>query len=677
MPGPRVPFQALLPIYVALLLPAAGLCDDQIPEQREQAALGETPAPLMALPLGEAPGATTVITAEEIARSGAANIFELLRRVPGVDIRYTPMGGHIGIRSTGASPFSEEVLLLIDGTPYNSPDKGGFPGHPNYRGFFPLDRIERIEIIRGAISVLYGANAFGGVVNIVSKRAADAVEDTVEGTAFGTTILVGERDTFERKLRAAIVKSGWDASLEVAGSDSETPVNLNEGADHRRVDIYGAAQRGRFSMAILHQQNVNGSFDFLGTDTRRARHDVDILDMKYTRNVGGFALRGSASVNRYEGTTCAVCHNNQTLEPDNAITHEVGDERTVDTRYHVSLHADRTITDSQDLTFGFEANQDSVRRDIVEVPDAPSRLSSGGVYLQHQWHLFDRSLHILSGVRHDQAEDLTGATSPRLAIVAEPNENLVFRASWSRAYRAPTWNERYILQRILPEPVAPNTIVVSYGNEDLRRERNDSAEAGVSWRAAPWMVARCDLYYNKIHRFIQRGSLGFVFGFPSEIQLQYANRPDDFAVRGGEVSLLFQPTRTVSVNVGYAYRDLTIGWDDAHAAYAPRNRASLTAAWMLDSGWTFDTAGSYSSRYTVSNPGTYGVRPQPAYQLWDAAVRYRFTGAGTSWSKDADFSVGLVGRNLFDKHPRESMNNPGIDTTLRGRALLLEFRADF
>jgi outer membrane receptor for ferrienterochelin and colicin len=83
------------------------------------AALDPAPAPLLALPLSDAPGATFVITAEEIERSGAANIFELLRRVPGVDIRYTPMGGHIGIRSTGPSPFSEEVLLLIDGTPYN------------------------------------------------------------------------------------------------------------------------------------------------------------------------------------------------------------------------------------------------------------------------------------------------------------------------------------------------------------------------------------------------------------------------------------------------------------------------------------------------------------------------------------------------------------------------------
>lgn len=651
--------------------PVAARDDDQTPEEREMAALGETATPLMALPLGEAPGATAVITAEQIARSGALNIFDLLRRVPGVDIRYTPMGGHIGIRSTGPSPFSEQVLLLIDGTPYNSPDKGGFPGHPNYRGFFPLDRIERIEIIRGPISVLYGSNAFGGVVNIVSKRAGDALGDKVEGTAYGATIVAGSRDTFERRLRAALVKSGWDASLEVGAADGETPVQLNGDADHRRVDIYAVAQKGGFTASVLHQENRNGSFSFMGLPTRTARHDVDVLSGRYATRVGGYALTTSASVNRYRGTTCAVCHNNQSLEPDDQFTSEVGDEREEDLRFRVATRADRTLTDTQDLTLGMEAMQDSVRRDIVEIPGSPTTLTSGGVYVQHQWHFMNRSLHLLTGLRHDQSEGLTGATSPRLALVAEASDDLVFRASWARAYRAPTWNERYLRQRFHPEETAPGVIIVAYGEEDLRRERVDSAEAGMSRRVAPWGVLRVDLYHNTLYRNIQRISAGFAPGAPSEIQVRYANRPDEFAVRGGEVSLLTRPREGLTVDVGYAYRDQTIDWDDLHAAYAPRSRATLTAGWSPAPRWSLDVAGSYSSRYTVSNPAIFGVRPQPAYQLWDAAARYQLPLARGS------LSLGVIGRNLFDKRPMESLNNPAIDTALRGRMVAIELKADF
>ncbi|HET9481707.1 MAG TPA: TonB-dependent receptor, partial [Candidatus Polarisedimenticolia bacterium] len=641
---------------VALLLliaiaPAAGESAAQDADAREKTALGEPITPLLAMPMGEAPGATWVITAEEISRSGAANIFDLLRRVPGLDIRYTPMGGHIGIRSTGPSPFSEQVLLLIDGTPYNSPDKGGFPGHPNYRGFFPLERIERIEIIRGPVSVLYGANAFGGVINIVSKRAADALDERVEGAAYGATILGGERDTLDRSLRAAFIKHGWDASLEASGQDGDTPVSLNGDARHRRADLYAKLRRGGFSASVLHQESSHGSFSFLGTPTRTARNEVDIVDTHYAWRASAFSLRGSASVNRYRGTTCGVCHNNQTLEPDNARTAEVGDEREMDQRLRVALRADRTITDRQDITFGFEAMHDTVRRDIVRAPGAPRDLTGGGVYLQHQWHLMDRRLHILSGVRHDQSERLTGATSPRLALVAEVTDDLILRGSAARAYRAPTWNERYLHQRLLPEEVAPGVIVVAYGDEGLRRERIDSAEAGISWRFVPEAVLRVDLYHNTIRRFIQRGSGPFVPGTPSERQVLYANRDDDFAILGGEVSVLTHPLEGLSLTAGYAFRQLTIDWDDPHAAYAPRSRATLTAAWSPRPDWAFDVTGSYASRYTVSNPATFGVRPQDPYQLWDAAVHYTLPVEHGRWR------LGLIGRNLFDENQAESLNN--------------------
>jgi len=239
-------------------------------------ALGEA-QPLLALPLEEAPGATTVITSDEIARSAAANIFELLRRVPGIDIRYTPMGGHIAIRGTGSSPFSEEVLLLIDGSPYNSPDKGGFPGHPNYTGFFPLDRIARIEIVKGPVSVLYGANAFGGVINIVSKQAADAVTDRIEGFAYGGTLLAGDRKNLERSIRAALIRGGWQATFEAGLQDGDTPIMLNGEADHSRYDLYAAVRRGNFWGSVLHHWSRYGSLRFGDIPTKVATHDVDIF----------------------------------------------------------------------------------------------------------------------------------------------------------------------------------------------------------------------------------------------------------------------------------------------------------------------------------------------------------------------------------------------------------------
>ncbi|HET6373121.1 MAG TPA: TonB-dependent receptor [Candidatus Polarisedimenticolia bacterium] len=637
---------------------------------REIAALGPESAPLLALPLSEAPGATTVITAAEIERSGAANIFDLLRRVPGVDIRYTPMGGHIGIRGAGASPFSEQVLLLIDGSPYNSPDKGGFPGHPNYTGFFPLDRIARIEIIKGPISVLYGANAFGGVINIVSKQAADAVVDKIDGAAFGATLLYGEHDTLDRRLRAALVKDGWDATLEAGASDGDTPIHLNGDATHKRMDIYGAVRRGNVSGSILHQESDYGSFPFMDTRTKRAYNSVDILDGHYERRLGSFVLRGAAAINMYRGTTCAVCHNNMTGPPDDAHTSDVAHEYEVDQRARLSLRLDRTLTDAQDLVFGVEGARDSVERDIVKIDEAPVSLDSGGAFVQHQWRFQDGSMHLLSGMRLDGSERLGWALSPRLTLVDELGENIIVRASLARAFRAPTWNERFRRQRFLPEELFPGTILVFQGETELERERNDSVEAGLSWRMWPKGILKVDLYYNRIDSFIQLGPSQFVPGAPNEIRRLYENRDDTFAVRGGEVALIANPANGLSLSAGYAYRDLTLDTADPASAYAPRSRATLSAGWSVG-GWDLDLTGSHSSSYTVSSPEVFGVRPQSSYELFDAAVHRSVP------LRYGTLRLGLVGRNLFDQNPRETLINEEIDTSLRGRVIALEVKVDF
>jgi len=663
-----------LPVLLLLLFPLTPLTSvavAQHEEEREKLALGVETPPLLALPLSEAPGATTVITAEEISRSAAANIFELLRRVPGVDIRYTPMGGHIGIRTTGASPFSEEVLLLIDGVPYNSPDKGGFPGHPNYSGFFPLDRVERIEIIKGPISVLYGANAFGGVINVVTKKPADAITDRVEGSAYGATVSAGGLDLLERSVRADLIRRRWDVSVEGGAQDSLTPIEANGDADQGRSYVYGALGSGNFRASLLHQESRHGSMPFDGAKTQTAHNSVDILDFHYEKRLSRLALRGSATLNRYRGTTCAECHNSLSLEPDNAITNDVGGVVEVDQRLRAAVRADQTLTSHQDLTFGVEAARDSVDREIVRLPGSPTIRFSNGLFIQHEWRFGSTPLHLITGVRHDEAQGLGSATSPRIALVAEVAPDLVVRGSWTRAYRSPTWNERYIDQRFIPLEIAPNLIVTIDGDPDLDRERVDNAEAGLSWRPVPRLLLKLDLYQNRIESFIERGPGGFVPGTPNEIRQTYQNRADPFTIRGFELTAIASPRAGLTLSGSYAIRRVSLDREDPAAAYAPTTRGTATIAWSPRPRWTFDLAGSYSAGYTVSLPDVFGLRVQPAYELIDAAIRFR------PLTREDLLEIALIGRNLTDEQPFETLVGPGIDTSLRGSSYLMTLRVSF
>src|SRR4051794_2910049 len=140
------------------------------------------------IPISKAPSAVTVVTAKQIAESGARTVPDLLRLVAGVNVRWNPMVQTIDIRGFGENPFSNRILLLIDGVPYNSGDTGGLPLSPAF-DLFPVQNIKRIEIVRGPGSSLYGENAYWGVINIVTLSG----EDLAGGSAqlYGG----GQRDT--------------------------------------------------------------------------------------------------------------------------------------------------------------------------------------------------------------------------------------------------------------------------------------------------------------------------------------------------------------------------------------------------------------------------------------------------------------------------------------------------
>jgi outer membrane cobalamin receptor len=657
-------------LIVAAAQPAWAAGPSDPVADRETAALGWEGPELIAIPWSEAPGATTVITAEEIERSGATNIFDLLRRVPGVDIRYTPMGGHISIRSNGSSPFSEEVLLLIDGSPYNSPDKGGFPGHPNYTGFFPLARIARIEVVRGPVSVVYGANAFGGVINIVSKKPEEVIGERASGTSIGARLAAGNENTARGYAGVDVAKAAASGAVEVGAFTGHTPIELNGDADHRQSYVYGSGRAGNFWGSVLHQESDYGSFSFDGFPTIPAHNSVDIVDTHYDVRAGSTTIRSSLTLNRYRGTTCANCHNNQSGPPDDAVTSDVGTERETDSRLRAALRTDTTLTDRQDLTAGFEAARDEVARDIVKQAGAPGTRYSGGAYAQHQWHAAEGVFHLLSGLRLDAAEGFEPALSPRIAAVIEPNANWNVHVSWSRAYRNPTWNERYIRQRFLPFDLAPNLILVFYGSPDLERERIDSAQGGFAWRFNPKAVLRVDGYSNRVADFIYRGATFFAPGTPNEIRQPYVNRDENFTVAGGEVTLLTRPLEPLRVTAAYAYRGTSLVYGDPAHAYAPRSRAYLVTDWTPAARWSVNVAAQWTSGYTVSSPNVFGLRPQPSYTLVDAAVHYAFpVGGGT-------IALELDGHNITDEHPYETLVGDGI-TPLRGRFVSLGARFRF
>lgn len=148
-------------------------------------------------PLADTPVATEVITRDEIAASGAENVAEVLDERPGVEIVRSFAGANIYLQ--GLDP--EYMLVLVDGQRVIGRVNGAVD-----LARIPVDDIERIEIVRGASSALYGSDAIGGVINIITRRAGEPLEADV-------SLAYGSFNATDLRTHAGMQRGRWNASL--------------------------------------------------------------------------------------------------------------------------------------------------------------------------------------------------------------------------------------------------------------------------------------------------------------------------------------------------------------------------------------------------------------------------------------------------------------------------------
>ena len=148
--------------------------------------------------LEDTPAIATVISSKEIREMGARNLFDILKRIPGIGISMVTGYGKFGVESRGIkSAFSEKVLLIIDGHKVNETIRGA--GIWQF-GDMAVENIKRVEVIRGPGSAIHGANAFVAVINVVTKNAKDidGVDLRIGNGSFGAehyNLMVGNKDS--------------------------------------------------------------------------------------------------------------------------------------------------------------------------------------------------------------------------------------------------------------------------------------------------------------------------------------------------------------------------------------------------------------------------------------------------------------------------------------------------
>lgn len=633
-----------------------------------------------------APAVASVITADDIKAMGATDLDQVLESVPGLHVSnapraYSPLYTIRGVYSES----NPQVLVLINDIPITNVYVGD---RSQIWGGMPVNNIARIEVIRGPGSAVYGADAFSGTINIITKTASD-----INGTEFGGSvgsfnshegwILHGSQwNDFELAFSLEMLKTdghdgfididaqtAFDSLFSTNASLAPSSVNLNRETIDARMDIsrgnwrFRAGYQGRKDIGT--GAGVAQALDPTGTnDSRRIN-----ADLTHTSNLGPhwditsqlsfFDTTAESDLTLYPPGAFGGAF------PDGVIGNPYVYERHtrlgVSAFYHgikdhnIRLGAGGIINDMYKTEESKNFAPDgSPLGSVVDVSNDPNLVfiephdrKVSYAFAQDEWQ-FASDWNFTGGVRFDHYSDFGSTTNPRLALVWQTRYNLTTKFLYGRAFRAPAFNELYNINN----PVA-------LGNPDLEPEQIDTYEIAFDYQNSDSLHTKLNLFRYRMTDIIR-----FVPD-PSPATTVTAQNTGERQGTGLELEAIFNVSPALDIIGNYAYQNSTEEDTDSDVANAPQHQIYVRSDWNIASKWRASGQVNWVSdrERDITDP-----RPQiDDYTTVDLTLRYQ--------PMQRSWSFALSARNLFDADAREPSPAPGSipeDLPLAERAVYLE-----
>lgn len=404
----------------------------------------------------EAPSFVSVVTADDIKKFGYRTLAEILRSVPGFFITYDRNYQYVGVRGFGRpGDYNTRVLLLVDGHRVN--DNVFDQAAIGTDFIVDVDVIERVEVIRGPASSLYGANAFLGVVNVITRRGRElrGTEVSGEAASFGTykgRLSYGNR--FQNGLEVLASGSylnsrGRNLYFKEFDHPSTNNGMANGCDDDQFHSLFSRLSYSDFSFEgayVSREKGIpTGSFGTVFNDSRnRTTDDRLFLDLKYDHNFDdqwGFLARTYLDKYDYDGTY--VYDYGGPIGPRNLVSLS---DSARGVQWGSEVQGRKTFFQNHMLIAGAEY-RDNIRQDqsIYQegfVLDDKRDSNVFAIYLQDEYRILN-NLILNAGVRHDQYSVFGGSTNPRLALLYYPLERTTFKVLYGSAFRPPNVFELY------------------------------------------------------------------------------------------------------------------------------------------------------------------------------------------------------------------------------------------
>lgn len=612
-------------------------------------------------PLKQVPSVASLITAADIERMGARTLDEVLETVPGLHVEYSGINVLSAIYSIRGihTTFNPHVLLMINGIPLTSANTGGRPE----RYQLPVAMISRIEVVRGPGSTIYGADAFSGVINVITKEGKE-----IKGTEAGGRY--GSFDTYDIWLQHGNTYGGWDlwAGFETQKSNGDPDRIVDQDFVHNTTNpllppanpalsnapgpldtsykIYAAnlgLRKGNFSTRFYGSIREDiGMAQGIGqalTEENDADFKEYIADMEYRdRDLTpdwdlGLRLHGAYLKSDTYYQTYPSDFLNLIGNPI-YVTKYSGLETTAIYK-GFDKHNVRT---SAGLKF-FDMNTEEYKN--FALSSVPPSNWYGPVYnvtgtadifmnsqnrslrflsLQDEWEIIE-SLFFTGGVRYDKYNDFGETINPRFALVWETLDDLTCKFLYGRAFRAPAFAEQYIQNN-----------PVTRGNPDIESETIDTYELVFIYQPSTKFRNNLNLFYYEAENLIE-----YVGPAPSQTQ----NNGEQTG-HGFEIEMDWQIADTWRLKADFAYQRSKNKVTKAIVADAPEKQFHLNPHWTFLPEWTLDTQFYWiAGRHRAQGDPRDDIKD---YELVHLTLRRKHI--------FKNLELALAVRNLFDEDAR-------------------------
>lgn len=650
-----------------------------------------------AQPVSKAPAVATVISEKEIRAIGARDIDQVLETVPGLHVsKRSRYGGPIYTFRGIYSEENPQVLVLINGIPITD----GYVGdRGQVWGGMPVEAISRIEVIRGPGSAIYGAEAFAGVINIITKSGSD-----IDGTNFGARY--GSFNTKDAWFSHGGNYFGFDFGFVAEFTDTDghsedidsdfqsfsdgllgtsasfapgSTLNGRENLDFR-LDI--RKEDWTFRTGLQRRRNQEASVGVAGALDPNVEYESDRWSSDLTYHNTEFTKNWNVQAQFSYFNLIQQQDENQVVFPPGAFLLSplgppigpfpngvIGNPEFRWHHYRSKLTGIFSGIEDHTIFLGGGYNHLKLFRvgehnnfllpmppafPVTRFTDTPgTSLPERGRYnaygfAQDVWRLAN-DWELTAGLRFDQYNDFGNSWNPRIALVWSARHDTTLKFLYGQAFRAPS----YVEFRNRNNPVA-------VGNDELDPEEIETFELAIGYRPYETLELGFNIFHYKWDDIIDL--------VPNGGLLEAQNIGEQEGI-GFEFEMDWKPMKNLSLNANYAFQDSEDKATDEDAGNAPHHQIYARVNWEFLPGWHLTP----SINYIIDRDRPPGDARDKLddYQVFDLVLRSK------AFSDQWEFAVGA--RNLFNSSPEEPTelaDNISNDLPLERRSVFAEIRVN-